>query len=146
MAESKLPANRKRVKRSHKSGRSSEEQFHSKCHAAAAARRLLFLVGVNFIPVPEHISKRRFEKWGKAIIPRASGEEDGEGGGIYMLHEYVRRPFSTPTPHKSTRANICADAASAAPSSGLRRGGSGRTSCRFHGCFLSKLDSPFRPR
>ena len=39
-----------------------------------------------------------------------------------MLHEYVRRPFSTPTPHKSTRANICADAAFLLPpSSGLRR-------------------------
>ena len=46
------------------------------------------MVGVNFISVSEHISKRcltaaAFGKWRKAIIPQREGEK------IYMLHEYV---------------------------------------------------------
>ena len=60
------------------------------------------------------------------------GDNPSERGGENLHATRVRRPFSTPTPHKSTRANICADAATAAREAPLppllrikkRRGGS----------------------
>ena len=100
------------------------------------------MVGVNFIPVLEHIlTGAAFGKWGKAIIPQREGEREK----IYMLREYVdlfrlRLPIN---PREQTFVQMPPSPVPPLPSSGLRRrrngGGGGRTSCSFHGCFLSKL-------
>ena len=63
-----------------------------------------------------HFDWRRVRKVGEGDNPSERGRE---GENLHATR--VRRPFSTPTPHKSTRANICADAALSRPSAPLVR-------------------------